>query len=278
MDIRELINRGAVLLKNNSESPRLDSNLLLASTLGMDRAKLLASYPDVVSKDKETIFLDLINRRSDGFPVSYLLNEKEFYGQIFYIEEGVLTPRPDTEILVETTLNLIDKHNLKTALDMCTGTGCIAISLQNEQPELNVIATDISPIAEKVFGINNKKLVNNKVNFIHSNLFQNLDGRHFDIIATNPPYLTKKETDDRIDIGWKEPALALDGGDDGLDLVRDIIKDSPKYLNKNGWLLIEAASAQMLNMKDEMEKNSYTNIEVYKDLAGLERIIVGQHE
>ncbi len=278
MTIRDLLNNGAAFLDNYSESPRLDCSILLSHVMGVDRAKLLASYPDPVTEIIQKDFQNYLNLRKDGHPVAYILKEKEFYGYTFYLEVGVLTPRPDTEILVETAINIIEKHKLKTAIDMCTGTGCIAITLKKECKELDIIATDISPIAERVFSKNNNKLLNGEIDFIHSNLFNNLKDRHFDIIVTNPPYLTKKETDDRVDDGWKEPALALDGGDDGLDLIRTIIKEAPGYLNSNGWLLIEAASVQMEDMKTEMENHGYTHISILKDLASLDRIIVGKYE
>lgn len=278
MTVRDLLNNGVAFIENYSETPRLDCSILLSRVMGVDRAKLLASYPDPVTDIVQSDLQDYLNLRKEGHPVAYILKEKEFYGYTFYLEVGVLTPRPDTEILVETAINIIDKYRLKTAIDMCTGTGCIAITLKKECKDLNIIATDISPIAERVFNKNSKELVNGEINFIHSNLFNNLKEKHFDIIVTNPPYLTKKETDDRVDDGWKEPALALDGGDDGLNLIRTIIKEAPEYLNSNGWLLIEAASAQMENMKTEMENRGYKNISIFKDLASLDRIIVGKYE
>ncbi len=141
MTIRDLINSGANLLINNSETPRLDSVVLLASILDMDRGKLLASYPDSVPSEKEKQFLKLIDIRSTGYPISYILKEKEFYGYTFYIEEGVLTPRPDTEIMVEEVFELLKANNLHSVLDMCTGTGCIAITIKKEFPEVNVTAS-----------------------------------------------------------------------------------------------------------------------------------------
>lgn len=278
MNVRELINRGAKELQKTSESPRLDASLILAHTLNMDRAKLLACYPDSVASDLEEIYCYLIKKRSEGHPVAYILGEKEFFGYTYYVEEGVLTPRPDTEILVETAINLIENNKLKSALDMCTGTGCIAITLKKEITDLKVTATDISPVAERVFSKNNMKLVNGEVNFIHSNLFENLKGSKFDIIVTNPPYLTKDETVERVEGGWKEPALALDGGDDGLDLIRTIIKEAPAHLNKSGWLLIEAGPNQMEIMKKIMEEHSYKEVNIYKDIEERDRIVVGKYE
>lgn len=276
MNIRELINRGAELLNNNSDTPRLDANILLAFTLDMSRASLMAHYPDPVDSSKQEIYLQYITKRAEGYPISYIVGEKEFFGLIYHVEDGVLTPRPDSEVLIEQALRRIEENNFNSVLDMCTGTGCLAISIQHSNLELNVTATDISPIAERVFHINNKKLVENRVNFIHSDLFNSIKEKKFDIIVTNPPYLTAKETTDRVDEGWKEPVLALDGGDDGLDLIRIIIKEAPQHINSGGYLMIEADPAQMDTMGLLMKAHGFTDIETYEDLAGFTRIIVGK--
>ncbi|MBN2619122.1 MAG: peptide chain release factor N(5)-glutamine methyltransferase [Spirochaetales bacterium] len=278
MQIRELLQIGTQKLTKISETPKLDSDILLGFILKKSRANLLASYMDSVTPDETNKYLQLLEKRAMGYPVAYILNEKEFYGLTFYVEDGVLTPRPDTEILVETAINLITKFELNNVLDMCTGTGCIAITIKNEIPKINVTAADISPISKRVFEINNAKITNNSVNFIQSNLFTKLNNDKFDIIVTNPPYLTKKETEERVNEGWKEPVLALDGGDDGLDLIREIIQEAPKHLTNNGWLLIEADPGQMENMRSLMYKQSFKDITLYQDLVGLNRIIVGRYE
>lgn len=278
MQIRELLQIGTQKLTKISETPKLDSDILLGFILKKSRANLLASYMDSVTPDETNKYLQLLEKRAMGYPVAYILNEKEFYGLTFYVEDGVLTPRPDTEILVETAINLITKFELNNVLDMCTGTGCIAITIKNEIPKINVTAADISPISKRVFEINNAKITNNSVNFIQSNLFTKLNNDKFDIIVTNPPYLTKKETEERVNEGWKEPVLALDGGDDGLDLIREIIQEAPKHLTNNGWLLIEADPGQMENMRSLMYKQSFKDINLYQDLVGLNRIIVGRYE
>lgn len=277
MTVRELINRGAKDIEEVSDTSRLDSALLLSKVLGVDRAKLMALYPDQVNPENESKFLQYISIRKEGYPLSYIFKEKEFYGRTFYIEDGVLTPRPDTEVLIEETLKLIDNNNFTSCLDMCTGTGCIGITIKAEKPSINQTVSDISPIAERVTRKNSEALVNGAIKFIKSDLFTNIDGK-FDIIVTNPPYLTREETHERIDIGWKEPTLALDGGEDGLDLIRIIIKECPNYLNSGGWLLIEASPWQMKPMEDLMVAVGFNNIYVIKDLPGFDRVIVGRYE
>jgi len=276
--IRELLNYGAEKLSEISETPRLDSSILLSECLDYDRAKILANYEEIVSDETITHYKSMVNKRSEGYPVAYILGEKEFYGYNFYIEDGVLIPRPDTEILVETALDIIKKYSLKTVLDLCTGTGCIAITIKKENPNTEVTAGDISPVSQKVFTINNRNLANNSVIFVKTDLFSSFKNKKFDIIVTNPPYLTTDETDERVEDGWKEPTLALDGGRDGLDLIKKIIKQAPEYLNTNGWLIIEAGDSQMDEMKILMIERGYKDLYISKDLAGLDRIIVGRYE
>ncbi len=278
MRIRELLNYGAEKLSEISETPRLDSSILLSECLDYDRAKILANYEEIVSDETITHYKSMVNKRSEGYPVAYILGEKEFYGYNFYIEDGVLIPRPDTEILVETALDIIKKYSLKTVLDLCTGTGCIAITIKKENPNTEVTAGDISPVSQKVFTINNRNLANNSVIFVKTDLFSSFKNKKFDIIVTNPPYLTTDETDERVEDGWKEPTLALDGGRDGLDLIKKIIKQAPEYLNTNGWLIIEAGDSQMDEMKILMIERGYKDLYISKDLAGLDRIIVGRYE
>ncbi|MBN2659059.1 MAG: peptide chain release factor N(5)-glutamine methyltransferase [Spirochaetales bacterium] len=277
MTVRDVLNEGSGRLNEaDIETARLDSSLLLCHCLKMTREKLYASFPDEVPGEALNMFRKLIGMRLDHHPVAYLTGSKEFFGLPFRVEEGVLCPRPDTELLVETALSLTEAdHSLKDVLDLCTGTGCIAVSLKNTDPTLNVSASDISSVAEKVFSINNCTLADGSIKFTKSSLFEKIEGT-FDIIVTNPPYLTTGETDERMDEGWKEPALALDGGEDGLDLIRMIIGAAPGYLNEGGYLLIEAHPAQMESMKVCMERAGFEDIVVLKDLPGLDRVIRGR--
>ncbi|MBB6481638.1 peptide chain release factor N(5)-glutamine methyltransferase [Spirochaeta isovalerica] len=277
MTVREVLNEGSGRLSEAAiDTARLDSSLILCHCLNITREKLFASLPDDVPDEALKMFGKLIEMRLDHHPVAYLTGTKEFFGLPFHVEEGVLCPRPDTELLVETVLSLTEKDKaLKDVLDMCTGTGCIAVSLKNSDSSLNVSASDISPVAEKVFSINNCTLADGSINFTKSSLFEKIEGT-FDIIVTNPPYLTTGETEERMEEGWKEPALALDGGNDGLDLIRIIIGEAPDYLNEGGYLLIEAHPAQMESMKVCMESEGFRDIAVLKDLPGLDRVICGR--
>ncbi len=276
MTVRDALQEGNNLLKNNNiDLSFLECSLLLAESMAITKEKLFASFPDQITDSEYSVYMEYISKRLDGHPIAYILKKKEFFGLQFYIEEGVLCPRPDTELLVETVLSLSENNkNIKSVLDLCTGTGCISISIKANRSDLIISASDISPVSEIIFSKNNTSLVNNSINFTKSSLFEKIEGT-FDIIVTNPPYLTSGETKSRMEEGWKEPKLALDGGEDGLDLIRTIISKAPEYLNKNGLLLIEAHPAQMEAMKKDMMNNGFTDIIILKDLPGLDRVIQG---
>jgi len=276
MIVRDVLKEGSEVLKNSLiDTAYLDSSLLLAKCLDISKEKLYASFPDEVPGETYEKFQVLLSERIDGHPVAYIVGEKEFFGLRFLVEEGVLCPRPDTELLVEKVLSLTENdNNIKDVLDLCTGTGCIAISVKVNNQNLNVYASDISSVSESVFSQNNCSLAEKSITFTRSSLFDSIEGT-FDIIVSNPPYLTTEETVQRMDEGWKEPELALDGGGDGLDLIRTIIDEAPQYLNKRGYLLIEAHPSQMEIMKSCMKISGFENIIILQDLPGLDRVICG---
>ncbi len=278
MTIRDALSSGSSLLEN-SETPWLDATILLAHVLGLSREKLLASFPDPLDACRYGEFHDLILKRREGHPVAYLTGRKEFFGREFHIEEGVLCPRPDTEILVEEALKFLQPGIHKKVHDLCTGTGCIALTLKLENPDLVVSASDISPLSQKVFFQNRLSLLgrekdNDGIAFTRTSLFDQISGP-FDLIVTNPPYLTSRETTERMQDGWKEPELALDGGSDGLDLIRIIIPEAFKRLTPGGALMIEAATPQMKPMSRLMEDAGFTQIKILQDLANRDRVISG---
>ncbi|MDC7232036.1 MAG: peptide chain release factor N(5)-glutamine methyltransferase [Spirochaetales bacterium] len=273
ISIREALIRGSRLL-TDSESPWLDACLLLGKELGWSREKLLASYPDVLDQKVYADYMELIEKRSQGYPVAYITGNKEFFGRDFHVREGILCPRPDTEILIEEALKHIEKRRYRRVHDLCTGSGCIGLTLALENPELSVSVSDISPVSRDVFEINRKNLGADTVPFTLTSLFEGLSGS-LDLIVTNPPYLTTSETEERMDSSWKEPELALDGGNDGLDLIRTIIREAPALLTIEGMLMIEADPRQMEAMASLMEAAGFCRIERVRDLAGDERVILG---
>ena len=279
MTYRNALTEAAGLMAG-MDSPWLDATILLSHITGEPREKILASFPDELARGDYEKFIELIAQRLKGHPVAYLTGKKEFFGREFIVGEGILCPRPDTEVLVEEALSLIEAEGYSRIHDLCTGSGCIALSLALEIPALKVTASDISPRSQEVFIRNRENLFqeagippDNTV-FTRTSLFDDLEGP-FDMIVSNPPYLTTDETDERMEDGWKEPALALDGGTDGLDLIRIIIPAALTRLNPGGCLMIEAASAQMEEMKLIMDQAGYRDIRILQDLAYRDRVIIG---
>ncbi len=276
MIIRDALTKGSDLLKKNgNETPFLDASVLLSYLLGISKEKLYASYPDNISDLEYNNFIKLLDKRINGTPVSYIINKKEFYGLEFYVDERVLVPRADTEILVEKALEIImNNSNLKKVHDLCSGSGCISISLKKNSPETEVSASDISDDAIEVFKKNCKS---NSVDIpIFKNyLLDNIESK-FDMICTNPPYLGDSEVDEMAKINWPEPELALRAGTEGLDLINLLVPQTYKCLNNGGYLLMEAASVQFDAIKGILEYSCFKNISILDDLAGRKRVIIGQ--
>jgi len=277
--IRETIAEGTAVLQrseSDSETPFLDALVLLSHTLDISKEKLLASYPDRIEEAYFNSFIDLIAKRSRNYPVSYLIEKKEFYGLPFYVNENVLVPRPDSETLVSNALNIIeifpDKNSI---LDLCTGSGALGIALKYTLPNLQVVCSDISPGALEVCRRNSKSILGSDIDTVESNLFDKINGE-FDIIITNPPYLTDRETSDMMKKGCKEPSISLKGGRDGLDFIRIIIGKAPGFLKKEGYLLIESSIDQTGRIAEMMASENYCNIRIVEDLSGRNRVTLGQ--
>lgn len=273
MTYRDALREGAASLE--TETPLLDCAVLLAHAAGLSKEKVLASYPEKIPPDTLQRYRTCLERRRKGEPISYIRQRKEFFGRDFYVDPGVLVPRPDTEILVETILSKAAAGDTPPGIhDLCTGTGCIALTLERENPALRVTASDISPEAERVF-YRNRKALGCRVPFIRTSLLAGLEGP-YGIIASNPPYLPLAETDAMKERGWPEPQLALRGGRDGLDLIRRIIPDALDLLTAGGYLIMEAASFQMKEIDRLLENAGYDVRGVVPDLAGRDRVIWGR--
>jgi len=278
MTIRELQVKGTALLKAPCASacidtPALDAALLLAEALQINREELIARADDEVSESDHGKYRALLERRRSGECIAYILGRKEFRGMEFAINPKVLVPRPDTETLFEAVLEYIAENDGISVLDLCTGSGVLAISLKKERPLLSVTASDISVEALETAALNAGRLLGESaVSLIHSDLFQNLRGR-FDIIVSNPPYIPSGEIPNLAPEVQLEPALALDGGEDGLTLVRRIIAEAPDHLPPGGVLLLEADPRQMPRIKDILANNGFAHVRLHKDLGDRERVI-----
>ncbi|MCL2233084.1 MAG: peptide chain release factor N(5)-glutamine methyltransferase [Treponema sp.] len=288
MTIRETLAEGKALLSlpPSIDTPALDATLLLGEVLRKGRAKLIAGGEDPISgADRET-FLRLVSRRKDGECVAYILGRREFRGLEFSVNPHVLVPRPDTETLVEAVLDYFSQRREEcenkseaplSLLDLCTGSGAVAISLKSECPFFNITASDISPDALETAQLNARRLLGDTpdtVRFIHSDLFQGISGM-FDVIVSNPPYIPSGELAALPPEVRREPQLALDGGGDGLELIRRIAAQAGRYLSPGGALLLEADPGQMRAIGALLAEYGFGGVKVYKDLGGRERVISG---
>ncbi len=288
MNVKRAIQEGSKILKeNNIEEPNIKIKLLMQNILKKTRQYIIANDTQELSKEQEIKYLEGIQKLKNNMPIEYITNQKEFMKKLFYVDKNVLIPRQDTEILVEevikiaetkTTSNQTIINNNLQILDMCTGSGAIAVSLASYIDKSEIDAVDISQKALEITEKNAKEnKVEKKIKEIESNLYKNIGEKKYDIIVSNPPYI-KHEVIKKLDKQvQKEPLIALDGGDDGLEFYRKIIKQSPKYLKKDGYLCLEIGYDQ----KDEVinllnTENKYKNIYSKKDLYGNDRIVIAQ--
>ncbi|AGF54402.1 peptide chain release factor N(5)-glutamine methyltransferase [Clostridium saccharoperbutylacetonicum] len=277
--IEDLINSGTVTLKDKGiDTARLDAELLLGSVIEKERVYLITHKEEEVSEEDTKKYFDLIEKRRNKMPVKYILNKCEFMGLDLYVEEGVLIPRDDTEILVEEVLKLIDESEEKYICDLCSGSGAIGIALASFRQNIKVDLIDYYPIPEKVSLINIQKInLENRVTFVKSDLLEKPieEKKIYDIIVSNPPYIEEEEISKLMeDVKNYEPHTALSGGIDGLDFYKKIISQSREVLRTYGILAFEIGYNQGESVKSLMEENDFKDVRVIKDFAGLDRIVI----
>lgn len=267
------------LKKRGFSSPRLDAELLLCHVLGQDRIKLILDAERPLEKTELARYRELFQRRRAGEPVAYLLGVREFYGRPFRVDRRVLIPRPDTETLVEEALERTAHLDLcARVLDLCTGSGCVAISLAKERPTTQVLGLDISRDAIEVARDNLVRLGAVNCAIGQSDLYAALgpDRPWFDLITANPPYIPEGEIAGLdVDIRGFEPHVALSGGDDGLSIMRRVVSMAPRHLAKQGVLAVEMMTGQGPAVAALFEQNGFTDVRIKKDLGGRERVVSG---
>ena len=254
----------------NSNEPDTDALILFEYVTNKDRNELYL-YPEAQERDEVVSkYLELIERRNTGEPVQYITGKTFFYGLEFMCVKDTLIPRFDTEVLVEEAIKTVPKE--AKVLDLCTGTGSIIIALKKNRGDIKAKGSDISDKAIECAKDNSNR---NKcdVEFLISDMFKNIDDK-FDCIISNPQYIEKKVIDE-LDVTVKEyePITALSGGEDGLDFYRIIAKESPRYLNEEGMLLLEIGYDQGESVSALLSKEGFNRIKVIKDLNGLDRVI-----
>lgn len=250
----------------------LDAWYLLEWCTGVSRSHYLA-YPDeIISHDQEEQYRASLVKRERRIPLQQITGEQEFMGLSFYVNEHVLIPRQDTEILVEETAKFL--RDGMQFLDLCTGSGCILLSLLHLKPGVEGTGVDLSPEALKVAEKNRERL-GAKAALIQSDLFDKIESA-FDVIVSNPPYIKRAEIETLMDeVRLHEPYMALDGHEDGLYFYRKIAEEAPKYLRAGGGLFLEIGCDQGACVAELLRQQGFADVKVVKDLAGLDRVVEG---
>ena len=289
--LKLLLDKSILYLEKNSiDESKLIAEIIFSHVLNVDRMMLFTKYRDEIEDEKiEKIryFIQKVGR--EKFPVQYLLNEQEFYGRKFYVDKGVLIPRQDTEVLVEKMIEILKNNILKNKnleknlkihpkiLDIGVGSGIIGITAALEIKDSYVLGVDISEKALETAEKNKELLKVPNIKFLKSNLFENVEFKQFDMIVSNPPYISLNEagimSDDTL---LHEPSEALFAENDGLYFYYEICQKALDYLADFGYLLFEIGYKQGKNVAEIMTSSGFKNVEVIKDLAGLDRVVVGQ--
>jgi len=254
------------------EEAALDAWYLLEYATGCTRSQYLLKPEEILSKEQEGKYQVVLGRRAKRIPLQHITGVQEFMGLTFQVNEQVLIPRQDTEILVEEVLRYLKPG--MCFLDLCTGSGCILLSLLHHCPGTKGLGADISNAALQVAGKNQERL-GLKAKLIQSDLFDGIEGS-FDVIVSNPPYIKREEIGHLMEeVRLHDPILALDGHEDGLYFYRRIIKESPAFLKKGGRILFEIGYDQGEQVSGLLEEQGFCEIEIIKDLAGLNRVVRG---
>lgn len=272
--LKELLADGTKMLTQAGiDEAELDARYILEYITGLNSAQYFIHSEDIIEKNKAEEFFRLIERRSKRIPLSYVIGTRDFFGLTFKVDENVLIPEQETELLVEEVI----KHSEgKSVLDMCTGSGCIAISIALFGKPSKVAASDISEKALEVARENAKSLKSGEISFIQGDMFENVTDK-FDIIVSNPPYIETGEIDELMpEVRDYIPRLALDGDIDGLKFYRIISKEAVKKLNKNGRIFYEIGYNQSRAVASILLENGFTDVKIMKDYSGLDRIVMAK--
>lgn len=289
MKIRDILQKGEeILCEAGIDEYKVDAFILFEYVFDIDRTQFfIKSFDDMSDEHQIKKYFELIERRSKHMPVQYITNSQRFMGIDFYVDENVLIPRYDTEILVENVLNIIEneyktsqnivnEHENISVLDMCTGSGCIAISIAKLANIKQMTAVDIHEGTIEVAKKNADKN-NVDINFIKSDLFDCLDGMTFDIIVSNPPYIRTDVVKTLMEeVKGFEPMRALDGTEDGLFFYRKITKESACHMREGGYLAYEIGLDQGDDVRQILIENGFADVKIIQDLAGLDRVVIGR--
>ena len=276
MNIQNAIRKGKIILSEKKiKTAELDSEILMSKAINKEKKFLILNFNNEIPKENLDIFNDLVNQRSKGKPIAYLLKKKEFWKNEFVVDRNVLIPRPDTEILVEQALELTKNKNKLNLLDVGVGSGCILLSILKEKKNFYGSGIDICGKSLSICRVNSHKLgLKKRVKLFKSNI-DNFQYGKYDLIISNPPYIKKNDLKclekDVIDF---EPKQALDGGVEGLSEIRKVISKSSELIKKNGFLILEIGFDQKNRVKQILQNKGFYIKKIVKDLSGHDRCIV----
>ena len=267
------LEQAAKVLRDHTDSPRLDAEILLGRLLGMSRSTLIVRGADPVSAETRLAYGELIHRRAQGAPVAYLTGNREFWSLELDVTPDVLVPRPETEVLVELALGLLPEDVPLSVLDLGTGSGAIALAIASERPLVCMTGVDVSGRALAVAAANSEKLGLTQIRWLAGSWFQAVRGRRFDMIVSNPPYVALD--DPALERLAAEPALALSAGPTGLEAFDSIIDGAAEHLNPGGWLLLEHGNTQAGDVGRMLESRGFGRIRSHADFSGNVRVTLG---
>lgn len=274
MTYKQALEKAILLLESeNIADAKIDAWYLLSFVTGITKARFFLEQNQEIDEITLYKYKDVLLKRASHIPLQHITGEQEFMGLSFWVNEHVLIPRQDTETLVEEALKVIPSGS--HILDLCTGSGCVIISLAALGQGLTGVGVDISEEALAVAIENGERIVGSRVSFVQGNLWSGVTGK-FNAIVSNPPYIRTEEIENlTTEVKDHEPRLALDGTDDGLFFYRQIIGNASKYLVEEGWLLVEIGYDQGPDVKALFEDAGFKDVEVIKDLAGNNRVVKG---
>jgi release factor glutamine methyltransferase len=272
--ISDALHTATLLLERTSASARLDAELLLEYVTGLSRTDFRAAPERALPAAAGWSFQQLIRRRLQGEPVAYIRGHQEFWSLLFEVSPAVLIPRPETELVVERTLALLSS-DAKEVADLGTGSGAIALAVASERPSLQVTAVDASADALEIARRNAARLQLGNVRFERGSWFAPLAGRRFDVVAANPPYIARGDTDLAADVSRFEPEIALIAGATGLEAIDQIVAQAGAHLRPGGWLVLEHGWTQAGAVRERLVRSGFAHVRSHADLAGHERVTEG---
>lgn len=274
--IATTVAHAVALLRNRSDAPRLEAELLITQVTGLKRAAQNARPAAVLPPEQIAQFERLLGRRLRGEPLAYIAGTRDFWTLTLAVTPAVLIPRPETELVVERVLALLPAAQEGAVLDLATGSGAIALSVASERPRLRVTATDLSREALQVAAGNARRLALERVRFVEGSWFEPLGEERFNVIASNPPYIAAGDPDLATDVRDFEPEMALISGPTGLECLGQIVGSAPPHLEPGGWLILEHGWHQADAVRNLLERAGFSHVTSHADLAGHLRVTEGQ--